>query len=235
MKNLNNTLKHIAIIMDGNGRWANKQKKMRKEGHKVGANNVLTITKACIELKIPYLTLYAFSTENWSRPKIEVDFLMKLLEQYLDSQRQVYLDNQIRFNVIGDITEFSQKLQTKLFRLQEETQDFTTLIQTLAINYGSHDEIARSVLKIVRDNTAIPSNKHDMKEAIQNNLDTSFLPLVDILIRTGGEKRISNFLLWQSSYAELFFTDTLWPDFSMQELQHIITEFSMRIRKFGNI
>ncbi len=231
-----NTLQHVAIIMDGNGRWAKSRNKARREGHKAGANKIIEITQACIALHIPNLTLYAFSTENWNRPKMEINFLMQLLEQYLDTEKYRYIDNQIRFNFIGDISRFHKTLQHKLLHLKEITQHFTTLTQTLAINYGSQDEIARSMLKILHKvNAHQEIDKVNILQEIAKNLDTHPLPAVDMLIRTGGEKRLSNFLLWQSSYAELFFSDTLWPNFSTQELESMVQEFHLRIRKFGAI
>lgn len=225
-------MNHIAIIMDGNGRWATNNKKPRAYGHKMGANKVREITEFCISMKVSYLTLYAFSTENWERPKVEIDFLMKLLENYLIHEEKNYIKNEVKFDFIGDISIFNKKLQAKLFRLKDMTKNFDNLTQILALNYGSKDEISRSILKIkndLKDNL----NKYDILKLIEDNLDTKDFPPVDILIRTGGEKRLSNFLLWQLSYTELFFTDTFWPDFSVQEFEGILEKFKSRIRKFG--
>ncbi|RDU57869.1 di-trans,poly-cis-decaprenylcistransferase [Helicobacter sp. MIT 99-5507] len=227
-----NKLKHLAIIMDGNGRWAKERKMKRTEGHKEGVNVVRDITKWCAKNNISFLSLYAFSTENWSRPKIEVDFLMKLLEKYLIKEASTYMDNNIKFRVIGDMNGFSNKLRDLILSLEEKTSKNTSLTQILALNYGSKDEIARAVLK-----TKIPDNitKNEVLNLIQANLDTANIPDVDLLIRTGGEKRLSNFLLLQSAYAELYFCDTLFPDFKSDELEKIIDDFKKRNRRFGNI
>lgn len=230
--------KHIAIIMDGNGRWANNQNKKRTAGHKEGAKIVRSITKWCANKQIPYLTLYAFSTENWKRPKVEIEFLMKLLENYLKNERMLYMQHNIRFRAIGDISIFSQRLKNAILELEHLTQNHTQLTQILALNYGSHDEISRACLKIYNSlHISQPQSltPNDMLTLIQANLDTATMPDVDMLIRTGGEKRISNFLLWQASYAELFFTPTLWPDFTTTELDGMLEDFLQRQRRFGDI
>ncbi|BDB65918.1 isoprenyl transferase [Helicobacter cinaedi] len=236
--NLSNALpQHIAIIMDGNGRWAKQQGKKRTQGHKEGAKVVREITQWCANTHIPYLTLYAFSTENWKRPKMEIDYLMKLLEKYLKEERATYIKNNIRFRVIGDIDAFSTSLKNAIFELEHLTQNHTNLTQILALNYGSHNEIARTFLKLANSQSE-KLNKltaQEVTELINANLDTATLPNVDMLIRTGGEKRISNFLLWQASYAELFFTPTLWPDFTASELDSLVNEFSQRQRRFGGL
>lgn len=227
-----NNLKHLAIIMDGNGRWAEERNLKRTEGHKEGANVVRDITKWCAKNNISYLSLYAFSTENWSRPKIEVDFLMKLLEKYLTKEVSTYMENNIRFKVIGDMLGFSNKLRDLILSLEEKTLKNTSLTQILALNYGAKDELARAVSKIkIKDNIT----KDEVLQLIESNLDTAEIPDVDLLIRTGGEKRLSNFLLLQSAYAELYFSDTLFPDFRSDELEKIIDEFKRRNRRFGNI
>ncbi len=228
---MNNQLpKHIAIIMDGNGRWAKSKGKIRTQGHKEGANTVRKITEYCSQTKdIEYLTLYAFSTENWNRPKSEVDFLMKLLETHLTKELDAYMKNDVSFEVIGDISRFSNSLKKSITNLQDKTSNNRSLRQILAINYGSQDEIVRSCRKVVEDGLEITT------ETINNNLDTKNFPPVDLLIRSGGEKRLSNFLLWQAAYAELFFSDTLWPDFCETELASIIDDFSRRERRFGKL
>jgi len=219
---------HLAIIMDGNGRWAKKRGLKRVEGHKIGAEVVRDITTYCAKNpEIEILTLYAFSTENWKRPKMEVDFLMKLLDNYLKKELDTYIKNEIKFEVIGDISKFSTKLQERIKRTKEATKDFKKLTQVLALNYGSRDEITRAVKKLVENKEEITP------ENIQKNLDIS--RDVDLLIRTSGEIRLSNFLLWQVAYAEMFFTDTLWPDFTSQELEKIINQFKKRERRFGGI
>jgi len=219
---------HLAIIMDGNGRWAQKRGMKRVEGHKRGAEVVRDITTYCAKNpEIEILTLYAFSTENWKRPKMEVDFLMKLLDSYLEKELDTYIKNEIKFEVIGDISKFSTKLQKRIEKTKEATKDFNRLTQVLALNYGSRDEITRAIKKLVEKKEEITP------ENIQKNLDIS--RDVDLLIRTSGEIRVSNFLLWQIAYAEMFFTPTLWPDFTSEELEKIINQFKKRERRFGGI
>ena len=224
-----NKINHIAIIMDGNGRWAELRGKTRSFGHKEGAKTVRKITTFAVKKDIKFLTLYAFSTENWKRPKSEVDFLMKLLADFLKSELKTLMENNIRFLTIGDLSKFDKNLKKTIEEVKEKTKNNTSLTQILALNYGSHDEIVRACKDIVKDNLEIS------KENIEKYLDTANIFPVDILIRTGGEKRLSNFLLWQSSYAELFFTDTLWPDFEENELNSIIDEFLKIQRKFGGL
>lgn len=231
-----NVPQHIAIIMDGNGRWATKHNKHRKEGHKEGAKIVRDVTQWCAKKGIAYLTLYAFSTENWNRPKMEVEFLMNLLQSYLQKEQPLYIKHNIKFRAIGDISAFSKKLQNAILALENITQNHTKLTQILALNYGARDEIARSVLKLsstLKDNSHLDSKA--MIDLISANLDTATLPDVDMLIRTGGEKRISNFLLWQTYYAELFFTNTLWPDFKTTELESMLKDYALRQRRFGGL
>lgn len=225
---MNNLPTHIAIIMDGNGRWAKNQGKNRTFGHEKGAENVRLITSYCAENpEIQRLTLYAFSTENWKRPKLEVEFLMKLLETYLKSELPTYIENNIRFEPIGDLSLFSSSLQKIIRTIQESTAQCTGLIQSLALNYGGRDEIVRAINKLTADNITITT------DSLGNALDSA--SDVDLLIRTGGDHRISNFLLWQSAYAELFFTDTLWPEFKVDELEKIITKFKKIERRFGGV
>ncbi len=228
---MNNELipKHIAIIMDGNGRWAKERGLQRTAGHEEGAKVVREITTHCAKIGVKYLTLYAFSTENWSRPKLEVEFLMKLLEKYLKNELPIYLENNVKFKAIGDITKFSKSLQKRIEEVESKTENCTGLTQVLALNYGSRDEITRAVKKVVAKNLEIT------EENINNNLDTANIPDVDLLIRTSGEVRISNYLLWQSAYAEMFFTQTYWPEFNSSELDDIISDFHKRERRFGGI
>jgi undecaprenyl diphosphate synthase len=220
---------HIAIIMDGNGRWAKERGFKRTTGHEEGAKVVRNITEHCTKIGVKYLTLYAFSTENWSRPKLEVEFLMKLLEKYLRSEQEVYLKNNIRFKAIGDLSKFSLSLQKIIKELEEDTKHCFSMTQILALNYGSRDEITRAVKKLVKNNLEIS------EQNIQVHLDTAGIPDVDLLIRTSGEVRISNYLLWQSAYAEMFFTDTYWPEFSTNEFDDIVSDFGKRERRFGGI
>ncbi len=223
-----NQANHIAIIMDGNGRWAKLQDKKRVKGHEAGAKVVKEITKYCSNNKeIQRLTLYAFSTENWKRPRLEVEFLMKLLEKYLKDELPSYLENNVKFEAIGDIRAFSKSLQKTIKNVEEKTAHCDGLIQSLALNYGSQDEILRAV------NSLKECDENITLEMINNALDCK--RDVDLLIRTGGDKRLSNFLLWQSAYAELFFIDTLWPDFTCKNLEKIIQKFKKVERRFGGL
>lgn len=224
-----NELVHLAIIMDGNGRWAKRQGKERSFGHQMGAKKVREITQYAASMGINYLSLYAFSTENWNRPKSEVAILMKLLSRFLKSEVPILLSHNIRFTIIGDISRFSTSLQKEIVKAQEATKLCTGMTQVLAINYGSQDEIVRAANKAFKINTELT------KENIEEHLDTQGMPSVDLLIRTGGDLRLSNFLLWQSAYAELFFTKTLWPDFSTGELETIISEYIQTERRFGGL
>jgi len=227
--NKSNIPKHIAIIMDGNGRWAKEQGLNRTAGHEKGAKVVRDITMHCSNIGIKYLTLYAFSTENWNRPKLEVQFLMKLLERYFKSELPVYLKNNVKFKAIGDIGKFSNSLQKIIKDTQDKTAHCTGLTQILALNYGSRDEIVRAIQKLNYKNIQI--NEKNINSA----LDTADIPDVDLLIRTSGEIRISNFLLWQIAYAEMFFTQTYWPEFNSNELDDILSDFQKRERRFGGV
>lgn len=223
-----NQTKHIAIIMDGNGRWAQQKGQKRVKGHEAGAKVVKEITMFCAKsAEIERLTLYAFSTENWRRPRLEVEFLMKLLETYLKNELELYLENSVRFEPIGDVRAFSKSLQKTIAMVEEKTAHCDGLVHSLALNYGGQDEILRAVnsLKNVEENITL--------EMLSNSLDCKYD--VDILIRTGGDHRLSNFLLWQAAYAELFFVDTLWPDFSAKELEKIILNFKQIERRFGGL
>lgn len=224
---MSNLPSHIAIIMDGNGRWAEAQGKNRTYGHEKGAETVRAITTFCAKHNdIDRLTLYAFSTENWKRPKIEVEFLMKLLERYLKSERSTYLEGNIRFEPIGDLSIFSKSLRSVIDDVQHATADCDGLTQCLALNYGGRDEIIRAA-NAVRENGVLTV------ESLERALDCTHD--VDLLIRTGGDHRLSNFLLWQSAYAELFFTKTLWPEFTTDELESIIKKFRTVERRFGGL
>lgn len=220
---------HIAIIMDGNGRWAKEKGLKRTAGHEMGAKVVREITSHANSIGIKYLTLYAFSTENWSRPKLEVEFLMKLLERYLKKELTVYLENSIKFKAIGDLSKFSRSLQKIIKDTEEKTKKCTGLVQVLALNYGSRDEITRAVKKLNEKKLEVS------EENINSCLDTAGFPDVDMLIRTSGEIRLSNYLLWQNAYSEMFFTNTYWPEFSKNELDDMISDFRNRERRFGSI
>ncbi len=224
-----NTLHHLAIIMDGNGRWAKERGLKRTKGHEEGAERVRDITTYCaLHPTIETLTFYAFSTENWKRPKIEVEFLMKLLDRYLNNEIPVYMEHNVRLEVIGDTSRFSKKLQKTITKVKEATAKNTSLTQVLALNYGGRDEIIRAVNRVI-------DAQEEMTEAtLGAALDTPYAD-VDLLIRTSGEQRLSNYLLWQLSYAEFIFTDTLWPDFKPEELTQHIDHYEGRERRFGGI
>ena len=224
-----NEVNHIAIIMDGNGRWAEQRGESRSFGHQEGAKTVRKITIAAAKKGVKFLTLYAFSTENWKRPKTEVSFLMNLLKKFLKNELNTLMQNNIRFFAIGDLSVFDKSLQETIEDVERKTKDNSGLTQILALNYGSLDEITRACKKTVQNELEIT------QENIEKHLDTANISPVDILIRTGGERRLSNFLLWQSSYAELFFTDTLWPDFEEDEFNSIIEKFLHTKRKFGGL
>ncbi len=224
-----NLPKHIAIIMDGNGRWAKERDLKRTAGHEKGAKVVRNITIHCAKIGIKYLTLYAFSTENWTRPKLEVEFLMKLLEKYLKNELNTFLQNNIRFKAIGDLDKFSKSLQNIIKEIEEKTAKNSALTQVLALNYGSKDEIIRAIKKLNEKNLEVN------EQNFESCLDTYFMPNVDLLIRTSGEVRLSNYLLWQNAYAEMFFTPTLWPDFKADELDDILSDFIKRERRFGGV
>ena len=232
----NHNVEHIAIIMDGNGRWAKKQGLPRSMGHKKGAEIVKEIAKAANEKGVKFLTLYAFSTENWGRPKDEVDTLMSLLRQYLKTDLSELKKNNIRIRFIGERNMLDADIVQNMHRLERETQDNTGMCLCLAISYGARQEILQAAQKLA----ALVKNG-DLSESdvdIQNfsaMLYTHEMSDPDIVIRTSGEQRISNFLLWQAAYAEFFFTKTLWPDFSAQELDDIIEQFKSRERRYGKI
>ncbi|MBD5165637.1 di-trans,poly-cis-decaprenylcistransferase [Helicobacter sp.] len=223
-------VRHLALIMDGNGRWAKQHLKPRIFGHKEGAKKIREITEYCAQSGIEYLSLYAFSTENWKRPKAEVEYLMNLLGEYLVAERKTYLQSNIIFKSIGDISALSVKLQQEIQSLEQQTRaQCSGMTQILALNYGAKDELRRAFIKLKQSSVEIDEG------SIAQALDTQGIPEVDMLIRTGGEMRLSNFLLWQSAYAELFFTQTLWPNFSTQELELMLKEFHQRERRFGGL
>ncbi len=230
----NSVPNHIAIIMDGNGRWAKKKGKPRIFGHKNGVTSVKNVIEACGELEIKYLTLYAFSTENWKRPKLEVKTLMGLLVSTLKNELKSLQKNNIKLNVIGTISNLPNKVQIELDEVIKKTENNDGLTLTLALSYGSREEIinvVRNISKKIVNNQFKPEEIDE--KIINNHLYTFSLPNVDFLIRTSGEKRISNFLLWQIAYAELYFTDTLWPDFRKENLYNAILDYQNRERRFG--
>lgn len=215
--------------MDGNGRWAKKRGFIRTKGHDSGANVVENVAKFCIDKDIKNLTLYAFSTENWTRPKSEVEYLIKLFKEFLIKKEEIFIKNEIKFETIGDLSKFDDELLNLIAKIKEKTAIFNKLTLTLAVNYGSKDEMVRTVKKLISKGDEINET------TISQNLDTAKIGDVDLLIRTGGEQRLSNFLLWQASYAELFFTPTLWPDFSYNELEKIVEKYTKIHRKFGGL
>jgi len=225
---------HIAIIMDGNGRWAKKRNKSRDYGHKEGKKSVKKIVEACAELGIKNLTLFAFSTENWNRPKLEIDFLMKLLLTSLNQELETLTKNNIRFKTIGNLEKLPKKLTSYLIKVTKKTQNNSGMTLTLALSYGARKEIVDAMQAIgnkVKNN--LISLKNIDESVINQHLYTHYLPDVDLLIRTSGEKRVSNFLLWQIAYAELYFTEKLWPDFSKEDLYEAIVNYQQRERRFG--
>ena len=226
--------KHIAIIMDGNGRWAKKQGMLRAFGHENGAKSVKVTVETCARLGVKNLTLYAFSTENWNRPKLEIDTLMKLLVSSLRKELKSLIDNNIRLSTIGNTDKLPKSIQKELLEVIEKTKENTRMTLTIALSYGSREELISAVKKITSKvkNNIISIDAID--EAIINeHLYTQNLPDVDLLIRTSGEHRISNFLLWQIAYAELYFTDVLWPDFTEEHLYEAIISYQKRERRFG--
>lgn len=291
---MKNDLKHLAIIMDGNGRWAKQRALARSKGHEAGARQVEMLCRYCLKNSISKLSLFAFSTENWQRPKLEVEFLLDLLKNFLISKQDSFLEHDIKFKAIGDLSIFSDEIKNLVIDLEEKTKNFSKLSFNLAINYGGKDEIIRAFRKILQDsikidtynntqkNTDLPQianltqNKVEISHDVKNseleklddminlasqtlnkieqlnelinifeslkNIDESILSAnldesedIDLLIRTGGDCRISNFMLWQASYAELAFSPTLFPDFSEFELDQIIKEYKLKHRRFGGL
>ena len=232
--NKDNLPKHIAIIMDGNGRWAKQQGKLRVFGHENGTKSVRKVVEACAKLGVANLTLYAFSTENWKRPRLEVETLMKLLVSSLRNELSTLQKNQIRLQAIGTLEALPGKARTELLEVIEKTRGNTRMTLTLALSYGSREELKSAVKEIAYKvkNNIISEDDIDEK-LINNHLYTHDLPDVDLLIRTSGEHRISNFLLWQIAYAELYFTSTLWPDFTEEHLFEAILNYQNRERRFG--
>ena len=228
--------KHVAIILDGNGRWAKSKGMPRNYGHTVGAKNVETVCQAADELGIEYLTLYAFSTENWNRPDSEVAALMKLLESYLKNCIRTANKNNMRVRVIGELSRLSGSFQKKIQKLEEVSAANTGLNLTIAINYGSRDEMLRAMKHMFTD---IKNGRITEEEINENTfsgyLDTRELPDPDLLIRTSGEQRLSNYLLWQLAYSEFYFTDVPWPDFHKKELELAVEAYNKRDRRFGGL
>lgn len=230
------TPEHIAIILDGNGRWAKSKGMPRNYGHTVGAKNVENICKAANDLGVKYLTLYAFSTENWNRPESEVAALMKLLESYLKNCIKTANKNNMRVRVIGEISRLSENFQEQIRNLEEVSSVNTGLNLTIAINYGSRDEMIRAVKHMITDYDEGKLSADDIDaDTFSSYLDTKELPDPDLLIRTSGEQRLSNYLLWQLAYTEFYFTDVPWPAFDKNELKKAIDAYNKRDRRFGGL
>lgn len=230
-----NTPKHIALIMDGNGRWAKKHHLPKLAGHKKGAEAARAIVLECIELHISYVTLYAFSSENWNRSPDEVNDLMGLLKLYLEKELPLLHKHNVKLRIIGDRSRLDQDIVAQIEKAEALTQDNTSLTALIALSYGSQQEIIHAVQNIARDvqSEAVAVDAIDERLFVRY-LYTDGIPAPDLLIRTSGEQRLSNFLLWQLAYAELFFTDILWPDFTPDDLHHAIQAFNLRERRYGS-
>ncbi|WP_281641551.1 isoprenyl transferase [Hoylesella loescheii] len=224
--------KHIAIIMDGNGRWAKERGKERSFGHQAGVDTVRRITSECVRLGVKFLTLYTFSTENWSRPETEIAALMGLVLSSLEDE--IFMKNNVRFQVVGDIERLPQSVQDKLRETMEHTARNTAMTMVVALSYSSRWELTRAAQSIARDVKQGTLQPEDITEELMNQrLETAFMPDPELLIRTGGELRISNYMLWQIAYSELYFCDTYWPDFNEVDLHQAIASYQARQRRFG--
>ena len=227
---------HIAIILDGNGRWAKAKGMPRNYGHTAGAKNVETVCQAAHDLGVKYVTMYAFSTENWNRPEGEVEALMKLLESYLKNCIKTADKNNMRVRVIGDTTRLSERFQERIRELEAASAKNDGLNLQIAINYGSRDEMTRAMRRMSEDVAAGKRKPEEITESVfEEYLDTAGIPDPDLLIRTSGELRLSNFLLWQLAYSEFYFTDAPWPDFHKEELERAIEAYNKRDRRFGGL
>lgn len=223
---------HVAIIMDGNGRWAKQRGLARTQGHKEGLNSAKRIVAMAASLGIKYVTLYTFSTENWKRTQDEVGYLMTLIKGHLRAEFQFYKDNGIKIEHIGNLEGLPKDVQKEIINAKKDTEHFTGTTCVLAINYGGRDEIVRGLKKIAAEQIPAEEITEDL---VSRSLDIKALPDVDLMIRTGGEERLSNFLLWQCAYAEFIFTDTLWPEYTEEEFLKDIVEFQKRNRRFGAV
>ena len=228
-ENAGKRLRHVGFIMDGNGRWAKKRNKPRTFGHKKGADAIVGVVEECFENGVEVVSLYAFSTENWSRPKAEIDAIFDLLGTFLKKYSKTLFQNEISLLISGDLSPVSEKLRVQAEKLMSETAHFKERVLNIALNYGSKTEIIRAV-NLLKDKSG-----EITEEDISNNLYTSGLPDIDLVVRTSGETRLSNFFLWQCAYAEFYFTDVLWPDFNKEETRKAIEWFYGRKRRFGGI
>jgi len=226
--------RHIAVIMDGNGRWARERGKPRREGHRAGAESVREVIDGCRELGVEYLTLYAFSSENWNRPADEVNALMELLDRFLDEKEKDLEKQNVRLMTIGQLDRLPEKTRLKLDRLRERTKGYTDLTLVLALSYGSREEIVRAARRLAADAVAGRIDPDKIEAAdFESHLETAGIPDPDLLIRTSGEMRVSNFLLWQISYAEIVILQKNWPDFRKEDLKAAVDEYQGRHRRFG--
>ncbi len=222
--------KHIAFIMDGNGRWAKEKGKPRTFGHQKGSAVIRKLVEDCFKKGIEVVSLYAFSTENWSRPQEEIDKIFSLLRKFIDKYSGAMVKNKAKLVVSGDLSRLPDDLRESVLRVEKLTEEFSDHVLNIAINYGARAEIVRAVQKIIKENVTTVT-----EQSFSDYLYTAGLPDVDMIVRTSGEKRISNFLLYQSAYAELYFTDTLWPDFNVKELEKALEWFNGRKRRYGNV
>lgn len=229
---MKDSLKHLAIILDGNGRWAKKRGLDRSEGHKAGAENLVLISRALEERNISFLTVYAFSTENWKRPAKEVKLLMDLLISFINKYLPEFMERKVKIRVMGDLSRLPFLSRKAVEAAIKKTSQNNRLTINIGLNYGAKDEIIRAFKKYIKEDPGADSLD---SESFENFLDTADLPPVDLLIRSGGEKRLSNFMLWQLAYSELYFTDKLWPDFSPLDLDQAIDEFYKRDRRYGGV
>ena len=236
VKNKNKSPSHVAIIMDGNGRWAQARRRPRLFGHRAGAARIREILESCPDLGVKYLTIFAFSTENWKRTQAEVAGLMSLFESYILKEAKNLKDSGVRVRFIGDRVKLESKLVDLMDDLEIMTQDNDLVHLTIAINYGGRDEVARATRRLARDVELKKISARDInEETLPKYLDTHVLPDPDLVIRTSGEARISNFLLWQSAYSEYEFIDTLWPDFTAEIFAKVVQRYSKRLRRFGGV
>lgn len=225
---------HIAIILDGNGRWAKENGKIRSQGHLAGANNVENIANLLMDMGVKYMTVYAFSTENWKRTEDEVSYLMGLLKRYLIHNKKDAMKKGMQIRVLGDVSRLSEDLQKLIAEIEEDTKDLTHFNLSFAINYGGRDEITRAIRKMAEDAQAGNLDPKAINETVVSGyLDTKGMPDPDLMIRTSGEERISNFLLWQLAYSEFYFTPVYWPDFDEEELKKALVSYAGRQRRFG--
>jgi len=229
--NIGNLPRHIAVIMDGNGRWAKQHHLPRIMGHRKGSETVREIVRECRTLGIEVLTLYAFSTENWNRPKTEIRALMALLKKFIHSEMRELHENNIRVNMIGDLAKLPEMVMPSVREIMDYTRGNTAMTLNIALSYSGRDDILRAVRKLITEKKISPADITD--ELFSSHLDTAGQPDPDLLIRTSGELRVSNFLLWQIAYSELYITDVLWPDFNKKELTKALREYQTRRRRFG--